>query len=258
MARTITSADYFEAASAVVTAAPFTVNVWFNAADITNFAFLFSLADASGSHFWQLICAGHVGGDPVRWVAGGAATGTASSATGFSAGTWHMATGIEVGTATRGAMIDGADIGSDGTSVTPAGIDTTSVGRRGTSTPVASGQDVDIAEVAVWSTNLTQDEIGLLYHAGPTGISPLFVRPEYLIHYWRCLEQAITDDLQDIVGGVDLTQTSSPAVAVHPPVIYPMPQRTAFEVTAVGGSAIPALDEGMLTGGMLPMSGGVD
>ncbi len=236
MARTFTSTDYFEADTAAVTAVPFTINAWFKAsatnrgpicivAKITSSSDLFGLDLDSGN---------------VRaFTFSGAGFEGASDSVGYSTGVWEMGTGTWAGVADRRAFLNGGNKGTNTVSRTPTGLDRTSIGRFGDSTPLGSQQDVDVAEIAIWNIALSDAEVALLYDAAPRAYSAFFVRPEALVHYWRCLENSITAGLTDVIGGLNLAQISSPAIADHVPLLQPAPRAVwsapvAAEV-AVGG-----------------------
>ena len=75
-----------------------------------------------------------------------------------------------------------------------------------------------IAELAVWKVILTAGEVTSLYN----GASPLFVRPNKILSYYPLggpyvtSSTGTTDAYRDIVGGNNLTETSSPAFAATP------------------------------------------
>jgi len=89
--------------------------------------------------------------------------------------------------------------------------------------------DGDVAEAALWDTDLTDDEIAALAQ----GFSPSMVRPDQLLAYAPLIRDE-DRDLQDRAGG--FTPTSSPTVADHPRIIYPPPKRIVYPVP----SAAPA------------------
>lgn len=72
--------------------------------------------------------------------------------------------------------------------------------------------DGAIAEVGIWNAILTSAEMLTL----SKGYSPLFVRPQNLVHYFPLVRSNI-----DVVGGLALTPINSPTVRAHPRVIYP-------------------------------------
>lgn len=87
------------------------------------------------------------------------------------------------------------------------------------------------AEWAVWNVELTAAEWASLYAAGPLAVSPLLVRPDALVAYWRLLED---DDDRDLVGSYHLTPSFVSGYAQHPPVIAPSAPRFTFVKPAAG------------------------
>ncbi len=235
MARTITSADYFEVDTApAVTNPPMTVNAWFKAPsggvgpifvgadkDVSDRVFGIDLSSQKVRIFSR--------------AAGGFANAVTTST--YSTGVWEMATGAWITSTNRRVFLNGGSGASEGTDVTQSQIDRTSIGRFGDSTPSAAGMDFPLAEIAVWNIGLSDAELALLYNAGPLAYSAFFVRPEALVHYWRFLENSITANITDIVGGLNLTQVSSPAIADHVPLLQPAPRAvwSPPAVAAAGG-----------------------
>lgn len=68
-----------------------------------------------------------------------------------------------------------------------------------------------IAEVGIWSVVLSDDEIASLAN----GVAPIKVRPQSLVFYSPMIR-----NVQDVRGGLALTQTGSPTIAAHPRIYY--------------------------------------
>lgn len=95
---------------------------------------------------------------------------------------WHHHVAIFAGTTDRRAYIDGGDKGTNATSRTPStsNIDTYSIGTRRTQLQTPNSHNGLIAEVALWSVALSDEEVAEL----ASGISAFMMRPESLLGYW--------------------------------------------------------------------------
>ncbi|NIP55018.1 MAG: hypothetical protein GWN00_14850, partial [Aliifodinibius sp.] len=137
----------------------------------------------------------------------------------YSTNTWTFAAVVQRTSTDRDVYINTSSPVNDTTDITPAGADRISIGREGDSTPGDSWSG-NIAHAAVWSTDLSDDEIRSLAQ----GFSPLFVDPVNLVAYYPLLR---TD--KDWVGGYDLTAYNTPSWGTtHPPVIMPAPVYYSF------------------------------
>ena len=223
MARTITSADYFEVDTApAVTAPPMTINAWFRATGTARGPVCIIVdKDSSDDMIGLDLDSGNV---RAFSFAGGPGFQAGTASTGYSTGVWEMGTGTWASTTDRRAFLNGGNKGTNTTGVTPLAVDRISIGRFGDSSPLGALMNFDLAEIAIWNIALSDAELALLYDAGPRAYSALFVRPEALVHYWRFLENSITAGITDIIGGLNLAQTSSPAIADHVPLLQPAPK----------------------------------
>ncbi len=82
--------------------------------------------------------------------------------------------------------------------------------------------DGTIAELAIWDVKLTDAEHLIL----AARYSPLFVRPQNLVGYWRLI-RGINDEILGIVGS-----NNGSIVVSHPPIIYPANVRVGVPVAA--------------------------
>lgn len=209
-----TSSQYIERDEAVVAGYPATFACWFYVNDNSATSALISISDKDvDSLFLTMYLSGS--GSLMRAYAKNFAGGIASTTTTYSTGQWHHGCAVFAGTYSRAAYLDGGGKGTNASTVlTPSGVDRTSIGRIGDSTPSAYA-DCSIAEVAVWSTDLTDDEVASL----ASGFSPLFVRPDKLAFYQPLLE---ADIYQDGVNRFAMTPYNSPTHTDHPKnIIYP-------------------------------------
>lgn len=233
--------QFFEVDSAPVLTTPLTMACWFTADTIALGLTLVALVDKDLATQWfYLLAQGNITGDPIAASARqGATIGRADSTTGYAGdGTWQHAAAVFATTTSRTAYLDGGSAGSNTTLVDPANIDRISVGRLGDSSP-SNYHSGDIAEVAVWDTNLTAAEITELSKR----ISPLAVRPQNLVYYDPIIRPDSADDIHDIVGGLTLVGqggTGTPVASAHPSI-----NRLAGAKIATPGAAVaaPAVDD---------------
>lgn len=133
---------------------------------------------------------------------------------GVIANTWHHVAAISKSTSNT-IYLDGAQ-GSSQSYTDPGftGMTYLYVGTTSGPTQYLSGQ---IAELGVWSVELTAAEIGAL----SDGYTPLQIRPASLVAYWPLGGHYGQLDLDRWKNRYDLTPTGSPTWADHPRVIYP-------------------------------------
>lgn len=238
MAVSLTSAggDFLRLGSAVTSGVPLTMACWFNMDNITAAHALIWIGDGgSTNRYITLIAAGNVSGDPVRLFihSHGAGTNIADSTTGYSGSTWHHAAGVVVSMTEAYAFIDGGSKGSDngGSPNDPFAWDRTTIGYIDDSTP-GSNADGDIAEAAIWDTNLSDAEIAWL----ATGASPLSLthRLANLVMY-KPLIAGTNNEFYNIGG--TFTEQGTPSYVAHAPVMYP----TAAQIFApIAAAAAPS------------------
>ncbi len=216
MARDIGSSEYFEVASAPVTAVPFTVCGWGKVADVTNFFIpLISIADSGAADqlLFRLDFRGDQADDKVKlFVWDGTNTVELGSTTAYSANTWHHVCGVGAASNDWRIYLDGGSKNTSSTTVTPTGQNVCSVGRTGDSTPT-NAYVGHAAELAIWNVALTDDEILSL----AKGLSPSRVRPLSLKGHWRGVEKS--GSLIDYSKfGNDMAETGTISSVDHPPI----------------------------------------
>lgn len=239
MARLFTAAnfEYLSIDSPAGIPEPFTMACWFRMNDVTANHALMWVGDkdvANHEHF--LMAEGNRAGDPIR--ASSRDSGgfpNARTSTGYSADTWHHAAGVWAATNDRAAFLDGGGKGTNATNVTVNGEDRTALGRRADSTP-SGHADGRIAEAAIWSVALTDQEIAAL----ASGVSPRHMRPGSLAGYWPLF--AFTGNAPDFSGNdLTLVDNNTVTTADHAPVSLFTPRWAAgiplIETAAGGGFA---------------------
>ena len=204
------TSQYFNTASTPVTVAPMTLAAWFYADNVTtNFA-LMSVTDnaEAGSNRFGITVLGATAGDPVQAFAQSpSATGTANSTTGFVASQWHHACGVFESTTSRTVYLDGSNNATNTTSVSPTGADRIRIGARFLLGSAGLFFDGRIAEVGIWNAALTAAEVASL----ADGMTCDKVRPQSLVFY-----APLVRNLQDVKGGLSITNNNTATVANHP------------------------------------------
>lgn len=195
--------QWMDTTSAPVTAAPLTIGCWFRCFQNTANQVLVILEQSNSFNFFNLGVRGAVGGDPIAVVAFGASSEATSSTVGYTINTWHHACAVITSATLREIYLDAGNKGTGTVSITPSGINKISIGR------FSSGQFYtgQIAEVGVWNAALTADEIASL----AKGMTCDKVRPQSLVFY-----APLVRDLQDVRGGLTITNNNSATVATHP------------------------------------------
>lgn len=234
------SNQYLEVTSTPVTGPPFSFAFWFNTSDVSNDQMPFSIGtDSNNGHFCLLNAPG-LTVHAYSLAAGSSANAVATSA--YTGGAWYHACCVYAAAADRRVYLNGGNKGTDTTSRTPSNATTIRIGARA----VASGDEMngEIAEAAIWNVALTDADAAML----AKGYSPLLVKPENLVFYCPL----VRDNDEDIVGGLSLTASGSPTIAVHPRVLYAArPLYVPGMVAAAQGGVAPQWMQlaQMMTGG---------
>jgi hypothetical protein len=130
----------------------------------------------------------------------------ASTSTGVAAGTWHHAAAVFTSNVSRTAYINGGNSGTNTSSLTLNTPTSVVIGAR-YNTTLGFYFGGDIAEVGVWNVALTAEEIASL----ADGMTCDKVRPQSLVFY-----APLVRDLQDVRGGLTITNNNTATVANHP------------------------------------------
>lgn len=208
--------QYLQVSSAVVTAAPLTLACWFNV-DVNNVTHaLVSITNdgTAGSivRFALFARISTAGGGVDAFASDTANTnGIAQSTAAYSVNTWHHGAGVFSSATSRTAYLDGGNAGTNTTNVTPTLLNRTNVGVQFLQTSGGTSGNAfcngRIAEVGIWDVALTAQEIASLADAMPCDR----VRPQNLVFY-----APLVRDLQDVRGGLAITNNNTATVAGHP------------------------------------------
>ena len=204
------STQYLNTASTPVTVTPLTMASWFYPdTDTQNYALMSVTDNAEAlSNRLGIAVAGGLAGDPIQIFAnGGGATGAVDSTAGFTANAWNHACAVFTSSTSRTAYLNGGNSATNTTSVTATGLDRIRIATRFFSGSAGAHFDGRIAEVGIWSAALTAAEIASL----AKGMTCDKVRPQSLVFYAPLIRE-----LQDLRGGLAITNNNTATVANHP------------------------------------------
>jgi hypothetical protein len=194
-------------AGAPVTAYPLTIATWFNRTTLTSDTlFLVSLDFISGVEFHAIFLPGNTNAVAARTFSGGN-VGTGQSTTTFTTGEWNHGAGVFTNSTSRTAYLNAGGANTNASDITPSSINNTTIGGRYASGSIGNYANALIAEVGIWNAALTQPEIASL----SKGMTCNLVRPQSLVFYAPLIR-----NLQDVKGGLTLTNNNGTAVANHP------------------------------------------
>jgi hypothetical protein len=205
---TAASSQYLSVGSAPVASAPLTLACWVyktNVSDASSSLIQIGNAAAAPSGFTLIH---NVTNNTIRANAqqtGGAAQ-VAISTGGLTNNTWGHACAVFESSTSRIAYCNGGNSGTNTGSATPADLTRVLIGAAwfGILTNYANGL---IAECGVWSAALTAAEVASL----AKGMTCDKVRPQSLVFY-----APLVRDLQDVRGGLTVTNNNTATVANHP------------------------------------------
>ncbi len=206
------TAESLDVVAAPISSLPFSYACWFNSDIETTRMDLFTLYDTTAGEGFRIV----LDKDPVNAVRFAAPGGqVANTSTGYSSGTWHHALATAASSTDRKIFIDGGSAGeSTGGELWLTAADEVRIAE-------ASGEfnfNGLACEFAIWNADLSgaADRLALA-----SGRSPLFVKPQNLVGYWKLRN---TTEYGDVILGNDLAETGTPDDAVHvPKIIYPAP-----------------------------------
>lgn len=228
---------YARAASALVTAPPFTVFGWFLHTSGHGTETLWGTVDVSVTDHYFTVQSGTGDGDRIRSRAGDGTTSNAGPTNTYSDDVWNSFTGIFTAVDDRRCILNGdwANSTQSTTSRTPANLDRTTLGKLDYSSGGGTqGHTGDLGDYAIWDVALVQAEVEALHD----GADPRRIRPESLIHFWPLFDVA---DMTDRRSGTTLTAGSALATGDHHGKIWRPTSQLAIGVTP--SVAAPAPDD---------------
>ena len=201
---TAASSQYLSMTSSPVSGPPLTMACWFNADQVTTSDYLMAVASETNTYF-ALAIFGANAGDPVGAFDFRNGPFFAYTTTGYTAGQWTHAAGVWSSLSSRTAYINGGDSGTN-TNVQIA-ISLTRAQIAANAVVATNRMNGLIAEVGIWNAALDAAEIASL----AKGMTCDKVRPQNLVFY-----APLVRDLQDIKGGLTITNNNAATVAAHP------------------------------------------
>ena len=210
MARSFTAASSMYLSVSAGLTYPVTLVAWSYITSIASQRHVLQTTDTTGNnaHGLSVNSSGNVLSES---NAGSSAAATSSTA--LSANSWNHIAGVFASATSRAAYLNGAGKSTNATSLTPSSISLVYVGvfRAGSSNfNLMQGR---IAEAAIWSAALTDDEILALAR----GVNPRQMRPDTLWGYWPLW--GIDSPERDMSGNArHATLVNSPTQADHAPV----------------------------------------
>jgi hypothetical protein len=186
-------------AGAPVTVAPLTMAFWANLDSVNNDRNVVRLTSSDFNNSFILMMNGsrlelHI-------FAGGNKTEIRTTAD-ISTGVWFHGAGVFASTTSRTVYHNGGNSATNTTTRSPTNITEGYIGSRRDQ----NFTDGRLAEIGIWSADLTQPEIQMLAQ----GFTCDQVRPQSLVFY-----APLVRDISDLAGGRALTNNGA-TVAVHP------------------------------------------
>lgn len=200
------SGQYHSAATAAVTGAPATFSCWLWP-DNTTGSYVALGVGRSGAtgNYMGIGPYGSIASDPAAFEVAGSGNGFGFS-NGFTNSAWQHFAGVTASSTNRYAWLNGVRGAQHLSTLTPTSLNTTDLGTLTVNSPIAPFAGL-MAEAAIWDVALSDDEMASL----AKGISARRIRPQSLKFYAPMVRA-----VQDLRGGLTLTETGSPAVVAHP------------------------------------------
>ena len=207
---TAASSQYLSTASTPVSSLPCTLACWFRTTSTSTNNALVTLDSGASS---RILISNNGTVSPKRAVQatifdsssnfGRVAFNTES----YAADTWYHAAGVFETSTTMNAYFNGNVGTSDGGGVSVSGINKILIGARTSEGTIGQYHGGQIAEVGIWNAALTAAEVASL----AKGMTCDKVRPQSLVFY-----APLVRNLQDVRGGLTITNNNTATVANHP------------------------------------------
>jgi hypothetical protein len=210
---TAANSRYLSTSSSPLSAIPMTIAAWFYSTSATlrqNICSPNTNNSAADNTLALLEFDAAAANDPLRATFRNSTEGSAASASSsaVSINTWNQGVAVFSAQNSRNVYLNRTASGSNSFNFANSTVDfdLVSIGGllRDTAANFFSGQ---IAETAIWSAALTEDEIDSL----AKGFKPTRIRPQSLVFY-----APLVRDLQDLKGALTITNNNSATVADHP------------------------------------------
>jgi len=207
---TRTSSQSLTTGSTPVTGNLMTLACWFNRKttfDGVNSPFLVAVDATSGTNFNGIAC-GSGSNIVIATSNVGAGPSFAESAS-HNINEWHHACGVFESSTSRKIFLDAGSPATATATRNVSGQNNITIGARYSAGAFPSNIFADclVAEVGIWNVALTADEIASL----AKGMTCDKVRPQSLVFY-----APLVRNLQDVRGGLTITNNNTATVANHP------------------------------------------
>lgn len=217
--------DYFNAASAAITAVPFSLSAWVNPTSVVTSQTVIEIYDSAGELDKFLFYLGSSSQVTLQSRRGAAiAQSTAGT---LVANVWQHVGAVSSATNSRFSFLNGTKGTENTTTAVPTSLDSTSIGMDRDTTPGNAFNGM-IAEVAIWNVAISDNEMVALSR----GQSPLRIRRSSLVHYWP-LWGNHSPEIPAIRGSFEMTASGGPSRGNHAPVrLFSRSVTSAQQVTA--------------------------
>ena len=202
--------QYLNTASVPVSTMPLSICAWFYPDSLNGYHSLVNLSQGTGGATFALDARGGDAGDPVAASDFRNATyRNAATTVPYVTGQWQHGAAVFTSNTSRTVYLDG---GNSVTNTTAGGGTSPTFNKIGIGVYLdASGNPVSylngqIAEVGIWNEALTAAEVASL----AKGMTCDKVRPQSLVFYAPLIR-----DLQDVRGGLTITNNNTATVANH-------------------------------------------
>lgn len=198
--------QYLSTASAPATAVPLTMACWFKVPNTgASPTTIYSInANAANDQFLLYYFNNDIFASSIN--TGGSIASATRTISGLS-NTWIHGAGVFSSNTNRVAYSNGTAGSANTASNTPSGLNTVRIGTRYFAGSLGAYFPGQMAEVGIWDTDLTAAEVASL----ADGMTCDKVRPQNLVFY-----APLVRDLQDVSGGLTITNNNTATVAVHP------------------------------------------
>jgi len=212
MSRDFVATSWLIYNSPLASSYPVSFACWFNEDNVGNGSLIAMANNATNNNYIMLV---YVLGSYVGAQMSATTDGVAQSTSAPTANTWQHAVATFTSQTSRAVYLNGGNKGTNATDIGgfSFGMDNTTLGMLRRQTPV-NQYDGEIAEAAIWSATLTDDEATIL----AAGYSPLLVRPESLVAYWPLMGKSFPEI--DIVGGYNMSLGSGTVNGTPQPAIF--------------------------------------
>lgn len=212
-----------------VTSYPISISAWFNPDDVTAEYGIVALLDSSVPFDrFGIVLRGNDGGDPIRALR--ESNLHAASTTSTNSGAWNHGLAVYSSDSSAEIWLNGGGYAQNTSTESQGGPGTFNricVGGLLDSTP-ASYLNGMVAEVAVWSGTLDATDAAVL----AAGFSPRLVKPNNLVFYAPLIR-----DRFDYFSGTAFSDSGTPTVDDHPPMVYPATTHLGHAPFVGGGGA---------------------